>query len=165
MSEHDNVVYVFAGQGPDSNKLDHAVGASPYTSRFRILGKVPHSDVPGYMSLSKAFILASESEGYPRVAMEAMACGVRLIVSDMPAGLECTMGGKIGTNFRTGDPDDLANKTLSVLNMDLDEIQRNRTDALLHVENNFTKDKELSRYIDCLKQVQETSGSLVGVEN
>lgn len=155
--EHDDVVYSFVGDGPDSSSLQEVIRKSSYSDHFRLKGWIPHSEVPAYMNLGEIFILSSESEGRPRATMEAQACGLYLIASDMPAGLECTLDGKIGTNYRTGDPDDLAKKTLFVLNMDKGSFDEVTSKARRYILSECTFDKQLLRYIDCLQNVYSKS--------
>ncbi len=161
LSERDDVVYLIAGEGPDTEKLHHAVRSSSFADKFRLPGKVPHYRMPDYMNLGRVFILASESEGYPRVALEAQACGLHLIASDMPAGIECTRNGELGTNYRMGDPDDLAEKTLSVLGMDEKTFEETKERALDYISSRCTFEKEISRYISCLERVYESAKSCI----
>ncbi|MBW2992964.1 glycosyltransferase family 4 protein, partial [Candidatus Woesearchaeota archaeon] len=118
LQQQKDVIYLIIGEGPESESIKDAVESSDYKSHFRLTGKVPQEEIADYLRLGEIFILSSESEGFARATIEAQACGLYLIMSDMPAGLERTGNGIMGTNYKMGDQYDLAAKTLDVLNMD-----------------------------------------------
>ncbi len=83
--------------------------------RVRFLGYVPDDALPGLYANAECFVLPSFDEGFGLPALEAMACGTPVIVSDGgaleevigPAGMLRDNSGLI---FRLTEPCDLANK-------------------------------------------------------
>jgi len=67
------IKFLVAGDGPDKNKLVEEI---KNLGNVVLLGKVPNSDIPGLMKISKLFFMPSEEEGFPRVLLEAMATGL-----------------------------------------------------------------------------------------
>lgn len=59
---------------------------------------------------SNLFCLASEKEGFGLVIIEAAACGVPYIITNLPVLKEVTHNGLGGMYFKKGDPQDLAEK-------------------------------------------------------
>ena len=53
--------------------------------RVRFLGRVPTADLPHLYNASQMLVLPSYYEGFGLPPLEAMACGVPVIVSDAPA--------------------------------------------------------------------------------
>lgn len=162
VAEEPNAFYVIVGPEPDSCyaslagsiHVQRLVEASPVKNHFRLPGLVPNIELPHYYGLVSntrgAFIVASDSEGFSLTAIEAQASGSYLIMSDCPAGLERTLHGTIGRNYRRNPnylaPSELAQATLEVLRLP-EEAYRSVTDAARqHVVDTFSMRKWLNTY-------------------
>ena len=153
LEQRNDVTYLIIGEGPETESIKNAAASSDYNSHFRLIGAVPYKKIADYLRLGEIFILSSESEGFARATVEAQACGLYLIMSDMPAGIERTDNGTRGTNYKMGDYNDLADKTLDVLNMD--QIKRaeicERGLNFAHTECSF--ETQLNKYEGVLQRV------------
>ena len=74
--------------------------------------ETPHVDE--YMKVADVFVLPSIREGLPNVLLEAMACALPCIVSDLPGVTDWLVDDSVtGVLFRSDDPDVLAGKIAS----------------------------------------------------
>ncbi len=71
-------------------------------------GKVSHERVEALCRASDVFVLGSHREGSGYALIEAMACGLTPVVSDIPSFRALTGGGAVGTLVPAGDVDAFA---------------------------------------------------------
>lgn len=82
--EDINVNMKFIGDGPEKESLKETARANNIIENVEFTGKVPHEDALRLLSQSDVLVLPSNSEGMPRVIIEAFEIGVPVIAS--PAG-------------------------------------------------------------------------------
>ena len=66
---------VFLGDGPQM----------PSGERVLHAGRVAHGEVARWLSASDFFVLPTRAEGSPNAVVEAMACGLPVVSSDIPS--------------------------------------------------------------------------------
>ncbi len=71
------------GGGPERGRLEALARGLGVEDRLRFLGVVPHERMPEIYSAADVLILASEREGWPNVLLEAMACGARVVTTNV----------------------------------------------------------------------------------
>jgi len=98
---------VLAGGGPAEPRLARMAAALGVADRVRFLGW--RDDVPRLLAAADLFVSPSRSEAFPLAVIEAMASGLPVVVSDIPAHLELVRNGQDGLVFRRGRARDLAN--------------------------------------------------------
>jgi glycosyltransferase involved in cell wall biosynthesis len=74
---------VFCGDGPLRGAMEQKAAALGIADRMLFLGEV--ADVWGWMKRAAVVVGVSVFEGNPNTALEAIACGAPLVVSDIPA--------------------------------------------------------------------------------
>jgi glycosyltransferase involved in cell wall biosynthesis len=70
--------------------------------RVDLIGRVPHSDLPAYFAAASIFVLGSRREGSGFALIEALACGLAPVVTDIPAFRSVT-GEVVGALWVPGD--------------------------------------------------------------
>lgn len=63
--------------------------------KVELLGQVPYSEMPNVMRSLSVLVLPTEREGVSRTMLEAMACGVPVVISKIPGIEKITRGGAI----------------------------------------------------------------------
>jgi glycosyltransferase-like protein len=95
----------------------------------RVLGPVPHDELPGLVAGAAAFAFPSVKEGFGMAAMEALAAGTPVVVSDLPVFRE-VFGDAV---LYGGDPSSLASALRRAISEpDPDRTGRGRQRAAAH---------------------------------
>ena len=127
-----------AGTGPDEGMLRHLAVKLGVTDRVRFLGFVNDKATLHSLYLSHGvFALPSAWEGLPLVALEAMSCGVAVVVSDIRAFDHLIEDGCNGVKSPVGDPKALAEGILKAHRV----RDRIGPEARQHIVENFSNDK------------------------
>ncbi len=84
------------GDGPQRKELKVLANTLGVGHRVYFEGRVPHEEIPSYLSRSHALLLLSESEGRPNVVLEALAAGVPVVASDIPGNRELVVNSENG---------------------------------------------------------------------
>lgn len=97
------------GQAPMEGEVRDAVARDPRLfGRVHLLGHVPHGRVEQLLRAANLYLSASRREGCGYAAMEAIACGVSPVLSDIPAFRALTGEGTVGHLWPCGNPAALA---------------------------------------------------------
>ena len=82
-------------------------------------GRVPNQDLITYYGAADIYVTPSHVDGSSVSLMEAMACGVPVIASNIPANAEWVTEGQSGWLFPDGDYHALAKLLLQIPSLDL----------------------------------------------
>jgi glycosyltransferase involved in cell wall biosynthesis len=78
------ITFIVVGKGPDFNNVKLRIEQLGIEKNFRLTGFVKDEDLPFYYNAADFFVLPSKSgEGLPLVALEAMACGLPVIATNV----------------------------------------------------------------------------------
>ena len=83
------------GDGPLKKKLVFQAKELGVSDKVSFMGKKPHNEIPLWMNAADVFCLPSLREGHPNVVIEALACGVPVVASDVGAMPEMIKGNGI----------------------------------------------------------------------
>ena len=102
------------------------LAASPALSaRVELIGNVAPERMASFYSAADIFVVGSHHEGSGYALLEACACGLSPVVTDIPAFRTITNGGAIGTLWPAGNSRALADAIVRNAGLDRDEA-RNR---------------------------------------
>jgi glycosyltransferase involved in cell wall biosynthesis len=104
---------IFVGEGPLRHKMQ-TLAADLRITNYELRGEV--EDMAGAYSNASLFALPSLAEGMSNALLEAMACGLPCIASDIPANAELIQDGVNGLLFPVGDARALAERIETLLN-------------------------------------------------
>ena len=111
-----------AGVGPEREDLDRRIEKHRIGEHVHFLGGVANADLPPLLSSADVVVIPSLVEATSLSALEAMACE-RPMAASRVGGLPEIIDEGCGTLFRSGDPEDLAEKVVALLRKPAEERQ------------------------------------------
>ena len=105
-ANRQDIYLVFCGQGPLEQKIQAEVALKPWADRVRFLGF--RSDVERVFPALDVHVLLSKQEGFGISTIEAMACGVPVVATDVPGSRDILTGSEAGRLVPYGDIDAVA---------------------------------------------------------
>jgi glycosyltransferase involved in cell wall biosynthesis len=103
-ADRSDIVLAVVGDGPLRGALDAQVAARGLTGRVVFAGRVPHEQTPAWYRTADVFVLPSEFDNSPNVALEAMASGVPVVATDVGGLRHYVRSGLNGDLVPAGDP-------------------------------------------------------------
>jgi teichuronic acid biosynthesis glycosyltransferase TuaC len=83
-----NTTLIIAGEGPYRPVLEARIAELRLGERVRLLGTVPHDEMPALLGAADAMALASANEGLANAWVEALACGAPIVIPDVGGATE-----------------------------------------------------------------------------
>lgn len=114
--QRDDVRLLLLGggsQGAHIRKILQSGGVEEYVT---FGGQISQTDLPRWYHMADLYISPSHVDGSSVSLMEALACGLPCLVSDIPANKEWVIEDENGWLFRDGDANHLAEKILAAMN-------------------------------------------------
>lgn len=74
---------VIVGEGPEAQALKHAAAVLEISDAVTFVGYVAHADTPDFYRTADVFALSSDFDNSPNVVLEAMACGLPIVTTDV----------------------------------------------------------------------------------
>ena len=133
-----------AGNGPEKEKLESLVNDQEITFTGHL------NNIKEYLHVADYFVSSSISEGLPNTVLEAMACGLPVILSDIPSHREIFSGISYSGFFKTGSVADLSEKINFVAN---DDYSKNSSLVRELITLKFSADKMSKQYQDVYESV------------
>ena len=116
LAEIPQAKFVIAGTGQQQGYLRELARVQGVSNSTKFIGWVPRTELPKYLSSADIYVSSSLSDGTSNSLLEAMACGLSPIVTDIPANQTWINDGKNGFLFPTRDYKTLASKIIYLLN-------------------------------------------------
>lgn len=118
-----NVKFIIKGVGPMESQLRNLADALGVSENVRFVGLVSHPEVAQYLAASDIYISTPFIDSTSVSLLEAMACGLPPIVTDIPGNREWIENGTNGLLFQPKNSIALAEKIVQLIE---DEDTRKR---------------------------------------
>ncbi len=109
---HPELGLILLGSGSQAASLRKTLLNAGVLEQVYFGGNVPQRELPGWYHRADLYLSASHVDGSSVSLMEALACGLPVLVSDIPGNREWVKEGENGWLFKDGDSGDLAAKIL-----------------------------------------------------
>lgn len=111
--EHRDAVLLIVGQGSLEEKIAELSIKLGIAGRVRMLGV--RRDIPALMNAADGYLMSSAWEGMPNVLLEAAACALPIVFTDVGGNSEIVIEG--GVAVRPGDSTALAQAMLKLMEL------------------------------------------------
>jgi glycosyltransferase involved in cell wall biosynthesis len=123
VDECPNTYFLIVGEGTLRHQLEELACKLGVARSVRFVGSVSNREMPKFLGASDIFVSTSLSDTRSVSLLEAMACGLPAVVTDLEGNKECVKEGENGFLFPKGDFKALAEKIIYLLR---DEDTRRR---------------------------------------
>jgi glycosyltransferase involved in cell wall biosynthesis len=117
----------------------------------RLLGNVQHRQLPGILKSADLFVLPSRYEGHPKTLIEAMACGLPVVGTDVPGIREIIQHGENG--YLCGTSPEEIREAIRVILGDSERRVRMGRNAREFVVEHFALDRIVEKELALLEEL------------
>ena len=148
---------IIIGSGPRKNHLIKLARDQQLSEKILFIDKVAHTELVKYYSLADVFVLSSivnkigETEGFGVVLLEAMACGVPVVGSDVGGISDIIQHEETGLLARQKDPQDIADQITRLLS-DADLRKKVVKNGYHLINNQFSWEVISDRFIETYRE-------------
>jgi len=97
------VRFLLLGDGSLRPRIERFIRGHRLEGGVHLAGRVPHESLPDHFNESDVYLSCSLSDGTSVSLLEAMACGLPVVVSDLPSNREWVQPGANGWLFPKGN--------------------------------------------------------------
>ncbi len=135
--------------GPDNRRLKEIAAESQIEKDIHFHSEIPQQQLAEFIRQSLALVLYSSYETFGCVIIEANACGIPVVVSDIPVFHETVTEGINGIFAKPNDPAALAERMI--------EMIKNRTsfnsNAIVSVSSKYSYEKVGKQFSDWYNEI------------
>ncbi|MCK5615506.1 glycosyltransferase, partial [Candidatus Pacearchaeota archaeon] len=135
--------FLIAGEGPLGQSLKDRVRRLGLDDRVKFVGQV--QDIRQIMCVSDIFVLPTISEGCSNVILEAMAAGLAIVTTSIPANKELIENNHSGLLVPTRDPAKMADAIEHLINSP-ESAKKLGEKAQQKVTNDFSIEDMIAKY-------------------
>jgi glycosyltransferase involved in cell wall biosynthesis len=117
LKKNANLLYLIAGNGDDKSRLEKKVKNKKLSNVIKLIGFVHEKDKVNFYRLGDVFAMPGRGEGFGYVYLEAVACGIPTIGSQLDASKEALKNGEFGLVIDPDNSEALTDAILKALSM------------------------------------------------
>jgi D-inositol-3-phosphate glycosyltransferase len=133
----DGVWLLVVGGGPLQERYATAAAQAGIADRVVFAGDQPHDGVARHLRAADLLVMPSTLESFGIVQLEAMACGLPVVIADLPGARGVSRDGEHGVHVTPGDVDDLERGLRLLVDAGPDGRRRMGVQARAHVVEHY----------------------------
>jgi glycosyltransferase involved in cell wall biosynthesis len=150
VKKNPKIVFLVVGKGPDMESVKLQVAQLGIETNFRLAGFVSDEDLTSYYNVADLFVLPSKSgEGLPLVALEAMACGLPVVATEV-GGIREILSEDYGKLVPPNQPELFAKAILDFAAVD---FSSRRQELRAMMEEKFSWDANVERLVEIYEEL------------
>jgi len=146
----NNFTFTILGDGPEKNKLINLVKTKKMTDKVNFLGHV--ANVKEHLGKADIFLFLTKMEGLSLSLLEAMACGLVCVVSDIPENRELIIDMKNGLILPLNNQKQAIKKLANILKNEKQLIKMGKNARQTIIEK-YSDDKSFRLYEQILNSI------------
>lgn len=154
LERHPDLHYVIVGgaspEGDNRAELETLAARLGVADRVHFLGAMPPDELKWPLSAADVFVLATRNEGWANVFLEAMACGLPVVTTDVGGNAEVVCRDALGSIVPFGDRSALQQALDAALNREWDR------DAILDYARDNQWDTRVAQLLQAFDGVMQT---------
>lgn len=151
INECNDVEFFIIGDGDLKEKINSYLSEHDLCNNVKILGWIPHDELPVYLNKFKLVVLPSYTEGLPNVMLESMACGTPVLATSVGAIPDIIQDGITGFIMENNSPECIANNVHRVFkHPNLEKIVWNGRELIM---KEFTFEVAVEKYRKLLTDI------------
>lgn len=151
-NKRSDISFILAGSGKDLNKLKKKTKKLGLEGKFKFLGQVEKSQIVELYQKASIFVLPSYHEGLPTVLLEAMACGLPIIATNVRGNNDLIVNKKNGILVAARQPNQLAEAICSLID-DKKLKESLGKNARKQIEQKYSWDAVSKKYLKCYELI------------
>lgn len=149
--EYKDAQLLLAGEGMERRRLEAKTRTLGLDSHVHFLGEVKHDGVAEVMNCADVFALTSLSEGCPSAVLEALACGLPIVSTNVGHISKIVKDGETGFIVNGRDPQAFANALAKGL-----EMGKSMKDNCVKKANHYSTKGIAKSIVDALRGTYES---------
>ena len=137
---------IFVGDGEDRAKIEKRVRELGLQNEVQIEGFLPPKEVRRRLAAADLYLISSLREGWSVASTEALACGKRIVATDVSGVSETALEGKNGIVVKTREPEAYAQALEAALEL---PTETNVNEFSLAISERFSKERLRRDWAEC----------------
>ncbi|MHA1285165.1 MAG: glycosyltransferase [Promethearchaeota archaeon] len=135
LEKFENAKLLIVGKGPLLNYYKNLVNVLNMEKSVIFLGY--RSDISNLMNSADAYVMSSAWEGLPLVLLEAGACGLPIVATDVGGNSEIVINNKNGYLVPPKNSESLAQAMIKIMNLEKLKFKKMKIESRNHIVNLF----------------------------